>query len=150
MSVFWQQVFSRAKNIKEDAGVKRKWRLRIQILQLILYILILVHCAFEKQGRCTLHKHWGVFGAVIPVGVGCGQHELELYYTCVVLQLTMLDAVQLICDVGSANVHLHKLKILPQILHPIYRLSSQTGDLGMEISVNLTSSAAILTTWLLW
>lgn len=65
----------------------------------------------KEDAHCTSIE--GDFD-VIPVGVGCGQHELELYYTRVVLQLAMLDAVQLIRDVGSANVHLHKLKILAQ------------------------------------
>lgn len=64
-----------------------------------------------QQGRRTLHKHWGCFCCVIPVGVGRGQHELELNYTSVVLQLPMLNAVQLICDVGSSDVHLRKSDI---------------------------------------
>lgn len=50
----------------------------------------------------------GVVGilCVIPVWVRGGKHELELYDTGVVLQLSMLNAVQLVRDVCSANVHL--------------------------------------------
>lgn len=50
----------------------------------------------------------GVVGilCVIPVWVRGGKHELELHYTGVVLQLSMLNAVQLVGNVCSANVHL--------------------------------------------
>lgn len=70
MSVFSVAHFQQGYKNKEYAGVKRKQikEIKIQILQLmmilkgkILYILILVHLAFEnrgcQQGRCTLHKH---------------------------------------------------------------------------------------------
>lgn len=39
-----------------------------------------------------------------------GKHELELYDTRVVPQLAMLDAVELIGDVCSANVYLRLLE----------------------------------------
>ena len=42
----------------------------------------------------------------LPVGVRGGQHELEFYNTGVVFQLPMLDAVQLVGNVGSPHVHL--------------------------------------------
>lgn len=44
----------------------------------------------------------------VPVWVGCGQHELELHNAGVVLQLTVLDAVEFISDVSSTNIHLRK------------------------------------------
>lgn len=52
-----------------------------------------------RGGSVTVHPK-------VPVRVGCGQHELELYDTGVVFQLTVLDAVQFISDVSSPNVHL--------------------------------------------
>lgn len=59
----------------------------------------------------------------------------------------MLNAVQLVCDVGPSNVHLRKLQILAQKKwHPIQRSPSQTDHLVMENAIHLTSSAAILTT----
>lgn len=48
----------------------------------------------------------GVLHLEVPVGVGCGQHELELHDAGVVLQLTVLDAVEFISDVSSTNIHL--------------------------------------------
>lgn len=54
-------------------------------------------------------RHGGSRGAVhleVPVGVGCGQHELELHDAGVVLQLTVLDAVEFISDISSTNIHL--------------------------------------------
>lgn len=48
----------------------------------------------------------GVVHLEVPVGVGCGQHELELHDAGVVLQLTVLDTVEFISDVSSTNIHL--------------------------------------------
>lgn len=53
---------------------------------------------------------------LIPVWVRGGKHELELYYTRVVPQLPMLNAVQLIRNVCSANVHLRLLETKPQVI----------------------------------
>lgn len=55
-----------------------------------------------------------IVGITIPVRVRGGKHELELYYTCVVPQLSMLNTVELIGNVCSANIHLWLLEIKPQ------------------------------------
>lgn len=47
-----------------------------------------------------------VLGA--PVGMRRGQHELKLHDARVVFELPVLDAVELICDVCSPNIHLRK------------------------------------------
>lgn len=60
----------------------------------------------QQQRWCTARERCGRFVQELPVWVRGGKHELELYYTCVVPQLSMLNAVQLICDVSSADVHL--------------------------------------------
>lgn len=59
----------------------------------------------------------------------------------------MLNAVQLVCNVGPSNVHLRKLQILAeQKWHPIQQSPSHTDELVTENVIHLTSSAAILTT----
>lgn len=45
-------------------------------------------------------------GRRVPVGVGRGQHELEVHSTGAVLQLVVLEAVELVRDVAPAHVHL--------------------------------------------
>lgn len=43
---------------------------------------------------------------LLPVGMWWRQHELEVYRTCAIQQLVVLDAVQLVSDVTSANINL--------------------------------------------
>lgn len=50
----------------------------------------------------------------IPVGMWGREHELELYYTGVVLQLSMLNAVELVGNVRPAHIHLRLLEMKQQ------------------------------------
>lgn len=47
----------------------------------------------------------------VPVGMRGRKHELELHDAGVVLQLSMLDAVELVRDVRSADVDLQSLEM---------------------------------------
>ena len=42
----------------------------------------------------------------VPVGMGGGQHELELHHTGVVTELPVLNTVELVGDVSPSHVHL--------------------------------------------
>lgn len=69
--------------------------------------------SFLCQGRMSPSQISSCRGTswIWPVGMGGGQHELELHHAGVVLQLAVLDTVQLIGNVGSPNVHLGTQKL---------------------------------------
>lgn len=60
----------------------------------------------QQQQGYTAQEHHGSPACTLPVWVRGGQHELELDYARVVLQLPMLHTVQLVRDVSPPDVHL--------------------------------------------
>lgn len=59
----------------------------------------------EQARRGATQKQRNTF-TLLPVGMWGRQHELELHYARVVLQLSVLDAVELVGNVRSAHVDL--------------------------------------------
>lgn len=121
-----------------------------------VYILILVHRAFEKGGYAAAReKHtaqaW-VGGLMCDTcwGVTWAAWTGTLLYMCCP---SAADAER--C---STRMQCRPFERTPTQIadisrkkwHPIQRSPSQTDELVMENVIHLTSSAAILTTWLLW
>lgn len=120
-----------------------------------LPLRVLAFCGEEMMQSQELCKRDHVQGSrtPLPVGVGGGQHELELHQAGAVGELPVLQAVQLVGEVPTPHVHLagdaggtavpcsHPTHPHP---HPRARVPPTSPTPA------LTSSAAMRTTWLVW